>query len=69
LPLEDLDDELMAAYRDNQLEIWKSAIVERFDSNIEKTRLVHYAQRTLAAGMVVALPQILFCRLALTFVL
>jgi hypothetical protein len=54
VPLEDLDDELMAAYKDNQIEIWKSAIAERLSANAEKTRLLHYAQRTLAAGILIA---------------
>ena len=50
----DIDDGLMIVYKENQLSIWKSATNERFEANAEKTRLVHYAQRLLAAGILVA---------------
>lgn len=50
----DVPDEVMAAYREVQIEVWKAAINERHDANIEKTRLVHHAQRLLALGIVAA---------------
>ena len=43
----------MAAYKENQIEIWKSAIEERHNANVSRTRLVHNAQRALALGMLV----------------
>jgi hypothetical protein len=54
LPEADLDDEMMEAYKDNEIEVWKAAIDERAEANEAKTRLVHFAQRCLAAGIFVA---------------
>ncbi|MCU1329727.1 MAG: hypothetical protein JWN34_5097 [Bryobacterales bacterium] len=54
LPETDLDDEMMAAYKENEVEVWKAAIEERSKANVEKTRLVHYAQVCLTVGILVA---------------
>jgi hypothetical protein len=51
---DDIDDPLMIVYKESQLGIWKSAINELFQANLEKTHLIHYAQRVLAAGILVA---------------
>jgi hypothetical protein len=51
---DDIDDDLMRAYRENQLALWKQAIAERFATNMQKTRLVHHAQRVLALAIFVA---------------
>ena len=53
LPAHDLDDEVILAYKTNQVRIWSSAIDERFATNTDKTKLVHYAQRALSAGILV----------------
>lgn len=52
---DEIDDELMAAYCENQLEVWKRAIEERHEANVQKTSLVHQAQRVLALSILVAI--------------
>ena len=51
---QELDADMMAAYKRNQVEIWKSAIAERFTANVAKTNLVHRAQQALIAGIFVS---------------
>ena len=50
-----IDDDLMAAYLENQLQVWKDINQERHAANMKKTNLIHRAQQVLAAGILAAL--------------
>ena len=51
---EDLDEEMMIAYKSNQLDIWRATIAEHASANAAKTPLVQWAQRTLTTGILVS---------------
>lgn len=54
LPPDDLDAEIMAAYIRNKIEIWKTTTAQRSTVNTTRARIVHWAQRTLAGGILVS---------------
>jgi len=50
---DELDEEMIFAYKSNELDIWRATIAERVSANAAKTPLVQWAQRALTAGIFV----------------